>query len=231
MPMEEQHIMAAFDRDLQEIQAQLMKMGGLVEAAIKDSAEALRTRDGELAEQVRKRDTEIDKLDVQVNESCARVLALRQPAASDLRLVLSVMRISQNLERMGDYAKNIAKRALVLSDLEPIEGTGMLITKMATEVHSMLTDALDSFVRQDEDLAEQVRQRDLDVDHMYNAMFRELLTFMMEDPRLITTSMHLHFVAKNIERMGDHTTSIAEQVTYFLSGDLPDDARPKASPL
>lgn len=231
MPMEEQHIASAFDRDLKQIETQLMKMGGLVEIAIKESAEALRKRDLDLAEVVRNRDVAIDELDGQINLNCANVLALRQPAASDLRMVLAVMRISQNLERIGDYAKNIAKRTTPLTEHDRSDGTGTTIQKMASEVNSMLTDALDAFVRRDTVLAEQVRERDIDVDHLYNAVFRELLTFMMEDQRTITANMHLHFAAKNIERMGDHVTSIAEQVIYFLSGEFPEEKRPKASSL
>ena len=229
MPMEEQHIVTAFDRDLQQIESQLMEMGGLVELAIKQSVDALRKQDTKLAETVVKRDKKIDALDETLNEHCARIIALRQPAASDLRLVLSVMRITHNLERIGDYAKNIAKRTIHLSKIDHVNGTNTMIAKMAGEVHLMLTDVLDAYVRQDVDLAEQVRQRDLDVDQLYNAFFRELLTFMMEDPRIITACMHLHFVAKNIERMGDHITAIAEQITYMISGDVPTDKRPTAS--
>jgi len=227
--MEEQHIMKAFDRDLQEIQSQVMKMGGRVEAAIRDSAEALRTRDGDLGEIVRKRDAAIDRLDLDINEACARVIALRQPAASDLRLVLSVIKISHNLERIGDYAKNLAKRSNVLGELDPVSGAVGSIGKMSKEVLSMLSDVLNAHVRHDDALANQVRHRDMEVDQMYNAMFRELLTFMMEDPRSITACMHLHFIAKNIERMGDHVTEIAEQVIYVVTGELPEDERPKAT--
>jgi phosphate transport system protein len=184
-----------------------------------------------LADQVRKGDALIDELDVQINESCAQVIALRQPAASDLRLVLSVMRASHNLERIGDYAKNIARRGAALVAMEPVDGAGVTISKMAGQVNDMLGDTMKAFVQRDGVLADQVRMNDVDVDQMYNAMFRELLTFMMEDPRSISACMHLHFAAKNIERMGDHVTSIAEQVTYFLSGDLPDDERPKESSI
>jgi phosphate transport system protein len=225
------HIVAAFDRDLKEIQAQLVKMSELVSAAILNSAEALRRGNEALADQVRKGDALIDELDVQINESCAQVIALRQPAASDLRLVLSVMRASHNLERIGDYAKNIARRGAALVAMEPVDGAGVTISKMAGQVNDMLGDTMKAFVQRDGVLADQVRMNDVDVDQMYNAMFRELLTFMMEDPRSISACMHLHFAAKNIERMGDHVTSIAEQVTYFLSGDLPDDERPKESSI
>lgn len=223
----ERHIASAFDRDLETVQALVVKMGGLVEAAITDAALALETRDDELAEDVRRRDRSIDLLEAQVNEEAARLIALRSPTATDLRLVLTVIKISANLERVGDYAKNIAKRSNVLAHMPVIEGAGMALRRMSSTVEKMLKDALDSYVHRDAALASDVRARDLEVDQMYNALFREFLTHMMEDPRNITACMHLHFIAKNIERMGDHATSIAEQVVYLVSGALPDESRPK----
>ena len=225
----EKHISSAFDRDLETIQALAVKMGGMVEAAITDAATALETRDEELAEQVRRRDKAIDALEAQLNEDAARLIALRAPTATDLRMVLAVMKIAHSLERVGDYAKNMAKRTHVLSQMPPIDGAGLALRRMSNAVGKMVQDALDSYIRRDAALAEDVRQRDLEVDQMYNALFREFLTHMMEDPRNITPCMHLHFIAKNVERMGDHATSIAEQVVYLVTGDLPDEARPKSS--
>ncbi|SEW17223.1 phosphate uptake regulator, PhoU [Aliiroseovarius sediminilitoris] len=227
--MTDQHIASAFDRDLEEIQAHLMKMGGMVEDAIREGAKSLKRRDEELADTVRKNDKKIDALDLQIQEECARVLALRQPIASDLRTVLTVMKVAANLERIGDYAKNMAKRTTVLVHMPPIDGASGAIKRMAGEAQSMLTDALDAYIRRDADLAHDVRQRDLEIDQMYNALFREFLTFMMEDPRNISSCMHLHFIAKNIERMGDHVTSIADQVIYLVTGEMPDEARPKGN--
>ena len=224
----EKHIASAFDRDLETVQALVVKMGGMVEQAITDAARALETRDEELAEEVRRRDRGIDALELQINEEAARLVALRAPRATDLRLVLSVIKISASLERCGDYAKNIAKRTNILSHMPVVEGSGMALRRMSTTVEEMLRDALDSYVQRDAALAADVRSRDLEVDQMYNALFREFLTYMMEDPRNITACMHLHFIAKNIERMGDHATSIAEQVLYLVSGELPDDVRPKS---
>lgn len=221
------HIMTAFDRDLEAIQAKIMKMGGLVEAAIVDAAKSLETRDEELAKRVRENDKVIDALEEQVNEEAARLIALRAPTASDLRTVLSVMKISVNLERCGDYAKNLAKRTSILVQMQPPSGTTTSIRRMAREVEMMMKDALDAYIHRDVVLAEQVRQRDREVDQMYNALFREFLTFMMEDPRNISSCMHLHFIAKNIERVGDHVTSIAEQVIYLVTGEMPDESRPK----
>jgi phosphate transport system protein len=224
---QEPHIVSAYDRDLEAIQAMIMKMGGLVETAIMHAAESLETRDEDLADQVRRGDAAIDGLEERVNEECARTIARRQPAAGDLRTILTVLKISNNLERIGDYAKNMAKRTSVLVQMRPIDGAAGSIRRMAKQVEVMLKDALDAYIQRDAELAEDIRQRDMDVDQMYNALFRNFLTHMMEDPRNITACMHLHFIAKNIERMGDHVTSIAEQVIYLVDGEMPPDDRPK----
>lgn len=223
----DQHILSAFDRDLESIQTLIIKMGGMVEAAILDGATALETRDVELAEQVRQNDKRVDELEERINTQAARVLALRSPAATDLRAVLTVMKTSANLERIGDYAKNMGKRVPALVETAAIEGAGGALKRMAQTVQEMLKDALDAYIQRDAEKAEVVRQRDSDVDQMYNTLFRELLTHMMEDPRNITACMHLHFIAKNIERMGDHVTSIAEQVIYLVTGSIPEETRPK----
>ena len=223
----ERHILSAFDRDLEAVQAMVVKMGGMVEAAIHDAASALEMRDDELAEAVRRRDKAIDALEHQINDEAARLIALRAPRATDLRMVLSIIKISSSLERVGDYAKNIAKRSHVLADLPAIAGSGMALRRMSSAVEALMKDALDSYIQRDVALAEDVRQRDLEVDQMYNALFREFLTHMMEDPRNITACMHLHFIAKNIERMGDHVTSIADQVIFLITGEMPTDVRPK----
>ena len=221
------HIARAFDRDLEAIQALVLRMGGLVEAALSDAAAALETRDDALAAQVRAGDTAIDALEEQVNAECARLIAIRAPAASDLRTVLSVMKIASSLERCGDYAKNLAKRSAVLATMPDIPGAAGSIRRMARQVGLLLKHALDAYIARDVGLAEEVRQQDQDVDQMYTALFREFLTYMMEDPRNITACMHLHFIAKNIERVGDHATTIAEQVIYLATGSLPGEARPK----
>ncbi|MCE8471159.1 phosphate signaling complex protein PhoU, partial [Rhodovulum sulfidophilum] len=179
--MKDPHIVKSYDRDLEGIQALIMKMGGLVEIAILEAATSLEARDEELAERVRAGDKAIDALEEKVNEEAAQLLALRQPSAGDLRTVLSVMKISANLERCGDYAKNMAKRTGVLVQMAPMEGAAGAIRRMAKAVELMLKDALDAYIQRDAELAEDVRQRDLEVDQMYNALFRELLTFMMEE--------------------------------------------------
>lgn len=226
--MSEPHIVSAFDRDLEAIQSTILKMGGLVEAAILGAADALEARDAEAAAEVRAQDPRIDRLEDEVNAEAARIIAMRQPMGADLRNVLAVMKISGNLERIGDYAKNLAKRTGVLAGLPPVGGSSRSVRRMAREVQGMLRDVLDACLRRDAGLARAVRERDLEVDQIYNSLFRELLTHMMEDPRHITAAMHLHFIAKNIERMGDHVTAIAEQVIYLVTGALPDDERPKA---
>ncbi|WP_323764648.1 phosphate signaling complex protein PhoU [Marinovum sp.] len=217
----QEHIVSSFDRDLEGIQARIMKMGGLVEQAILDAAQALESRDEELSEKVRRGDKAIDALDEMIHEEAARVIALRAPTAVDLRIILSVMKTSNDLERIGDLAKNMAKRNSVLMQLTQIDGATAALRRMARAVEVMLKDALDAYIQRDAALARDVILRDTDVDQMYNATFREFLTFMMEDPRNITACMHLHFIAKNLERMGDHVTSVAEQVVFLVEGAMP----------
>ncbi|MFV2034341.1 MAG: phosphate signaling complex protein PhoU, partial [Halocynthiibacter sp.] len=164
---QDQHIASAFDRDLEAIQGQIMKMGGLVEAAILDAAKSLETRDLELAGAVRTRDRQIDLLEEQINFEAARLIALRAPMGTDLRTVLTVMKVSGNLERVGDYAKNIAKRTSVLARLAAVNGSSGALRRMAQQVEAMLKDVLDAYIQRDAELAENVRQRDFEVDQMY----------------------------------------------------------------
>ena len=222
-----QHIRSAFDRDLDMIQAKMLKMGGLVEAAILDAAKSFESRDLELAQEVRARDKKIDALEAQINEDVTRIIALRAPAASDLRTLLSILKVAGNLERIGDYAKNMAKRTNVLLQLPLIENSPASLRRLAREVQIMLKDALDAYTQRDAEMGMDIISRDRDIDELYNALFREFLTYMMEDPRNITPCMHLHFIAKNIERMGDHVTSLAEQVVFVVTGELPGEPRDK----
>ena len=225
----EPHIASAFDRDLEAIQAMIVRMAGLVETSLLQAAEALETRDEELADTVREGDKVIDDLELQINTEAARMIALRAPAASDLRTALSVIKIAASLERCGDYTKNLAKRSNVLAQLSPVGGSTGSIRRIAKAVQLQLAGAIDAYIKRDYDMAVEVRNRDKDIDQMYNALFREFLTHMMEDPRNITACMHLHFIAKNIERLGDHATAIAEQVIYLITGHLPEESRPKGS--
>ena len=225
--MQDKHIVTSFDNDLERIQAYIMKMGGLVEASISDAADSFLLRDVELAEKVRARDANIDELEALINDDAARVLALRAPTAIDLRLILSVIKVSANLERIGDYSKNMAKRTSVLLQMSEIDNASSSLRRLAKEVELMLKDALDAYIQRDPERALEVIKKDKDVDQMYNGLFRQFLTFMMEDPRNITACMHLHFIAKNIERMGDHVTSIAEQVVFLTTGERPSEPREK----
>lgn len=225
--MIDKHIVSSFDRDLEGIQAAVMRMGGLVEVALADSAKALESRDLELAEQVRRGDRAVDELDQTIKRDCAQLIALRAPSASDLRTVLSVIEISSHLERCGDYAKNIGKRTIAMAGSAEIPGALASLRRMSKFVETMVKDSLDAYIQRDEQKAREIIERDVEADQIYNTLFRSLLTNMMEDHRNIATGMHLHFVAKNIERVGDHATGIAEQTIYLVTGQLPDEERPK----
>ncbi|MBA3909515.1 MAG: phosphate transport system regulatory protein PhoU, partial [Rhodobacter sp.] len=222
------HIVAAFDRELEALQAHLGRMGGLVEAALVQAARALEAHDLDAAEKVISGDAAVDALEDFIQTEAASLIARRAPTAGDLRLVLAVMRVAHSLERVGDYAKNVAKRTRVLGQSAPLDGHAGTIRRMALLVSKMLEDAQLALVRKDAALAEEVRNRDIDIDQMYNTLFRSLLTYMMESAGNIGPSMHLHFIAKNIERAGDHATAIAEQAFYLATGTLPTDPRPKA---
>ena len=225
--MDTPHIVKSFDEQLGQIESLIMEMGGLVEKQIAEAAEALLSRDTELSASVRDNDKRIDELDDKISDVAVRVIALRQPMAEDLRRVVAALKISANLERIGDYAKNIAKRTSVLAQAEPVGPAVKTIKRMSKLVQEMIKDVLDAYVAHDIHTADDVRRRDEEVDQVHNALFRELLTYMMEDPRNITPCMHLLFIAKNVERMGDHATGIAEQVYYMIHGSMPEDDRPK----
>ena len=221
-----QHIVFSFDQDLQSVQAKVMRIGSLAETALSDAVLSLETRDVKLAERVRTRDTLIDNLTEEIKVSCAKLLALRAPTAIDLRIVLSVMAIGGNLERIGDYAKNIAKRASVISENPPVSVVHPLRTITDFVVH-MISDSLDSYIQRSQSIAESVLIRDQRVDEMYTALFRNMLIEMQEKQHEMTVGMHLQFIAKNIERAGDQATNIAEQTIYLVTGMKPNDDRPK----
>ena len=225
--MVEKHIVSAFDEDIENIQSTLMKMGGLVEKSLFDASEALVKSDLNLAKLVRENDRTIDEMEEEINAQTARLIALRSPIATDLRDALSFIKIASNLERIGDYGKNMAKRSLVMKPSSINEQGCRSLKRMTKDVIVMMNNGLDAYIRKDVALAESVILQDQDIDQHYNALFREFLTFMMENPKNITTCMHLHFIAKNIERVGDHITSIAEQAIYVATGEYPSDDRPK----
>jgi phosphate transport system protein len=225
------HIAPTFDREMEALLAQLVLMSGLVERALTESAAALEKMDTAAAERLISADAAIDALDEQINLDAAGIIARRGPTASDLRLILAVMRTSASLERVGDLAKNVAKRTVPLAQARQVEGATGTIRRMAKMVAVMLEEAMRALTRKDAALAADVRARDVDIDQMYNNLFRSLLTHMLENQANITPSMHLHFIAKNIERAGDHATGIAEQAIYLATGQLPGDPRPKADAM
>ncbi|MBP0464657.1 phosphate signaling complex protein PhoU [Roseomonas sp. PWR1] len=225
MPTE--HIVRSYDEDLRRLRDMTGRMGGLAERQVADATRALVRRDTALASEVVQRDAQIDQLEREIEAFCVRLLALRQPVAQDLRVVIAAMKTSNDLERIGDYARNAAKRAIVLASLPSI-GSLAGFERMAQLVQENLKAAMDAFVANDAEAARRVWEADEPVDAIYNGIFRELLTFMMEDPRNISAATHMLFIAKNLERIGDHTTNIAERIHYAVLGDsLPDD-RPKA---
>lgn len=212
------HTVKSFDDDITQLRAIITRMGGLCELQISAAVEALVTRNIEAALQVVADDKRIDALEAEAEALAVRIIALRAPLGGDLREIVAAMKIAGVLERMGDYAKNIAKRASALAQAPPIEPV-VIVPEMARAVISMIRDVLDAFVDRDIALARIVYERDRHVDDFYNSLFRSLLTFMMENPHYITPSTHLLFVAKNLERIGDYATSVGEMVYFAVTGE------------
>ena len=224
---ESAHIVTAVDADLRQIETLLLEMGGLVEAQIADGVQALITRDVEAGQRVRRKDKDVDAFEAQIDELAIRFIAMRQPMAVDLRRVVTALKVTSSLERMGDYAKNMGKRVEALAEAGNIGGSSKMIERMSKLVREMVRDVLDAFIARDTAMAYEIRDRDEQVDQLHNTLFREMLTYMMEQPQNITACLHLLFIAKNVERMGDHATGIAEQIIYLVDGALPDDDRQK----
>lgn len=224
--MMNEHTAKAFDVDLQELGRMVAEMGGLAEKQIADSVAALSKRDAERAKRVVANDASIDRLQSEIEEKAVLTIARRQPMAVDLREVVSALRVANDLERIGDLAKNIGKRVTLTGDFHPqklIRG----VEHMAALVLTQLKEVLDSYAAHDLGKALAVWKGDEEVDALCTSLFRELITYMMEDPRNITFCIHLMFCAKNIERMGDHATNIAETVHYLIEGRPITDQRPK----
>ena len=217
MPTTAGHTLKAFDEDLDRLRALISQMGGLAEHAIRESMRCLVQRDLEGALRIVENDKKLDALEVETERRAIQILALRAPMAGDLRDVVAALKISSVVERIGDYAKNIAKRVPLLENSGAVE-TLSLLPEMARIATEMVHDVLTAFVERDADAAVRVCERDHAVDDFYNSIFRTLLTFMMENPHNISQSAHLLFVAKNIERVGDHATNIAEMVYYAATG-------------
>ena len=221
------HIVRSYDDDLNGLTAEVARMGGLAEAEVGDSLIAVVRRDVPLAESVVTRDEQLDDMERDIEKKVIQMIALRQPLANDLRRTVSAMKIANNLERIGDLAKNIAKRALVIAESEPMTPLTRSIERMGRLVNQRLKEVLDAYTSGQVDRAIQVWSRDKEVDEHYNALFRELLTYMMGDPRTITACAHMLFVAKNLERIGDHATNIAEIIHYDITGQTMATERPK----
>ncbi|QIE57680.1 phosphate signaling complex protein PhoU [Pikeienuella piscinae] len=223
------HIVTSFDDDLIELRARISEMGGLAETLLALALDSVEKRDSALADEVITKDKRIDALEFEVERLATQVIVKRQPLAQDLRLVISAMKLSTTLERIGDLAKNIAKRGKHLSTTSPMRVSGSVV-RMGRQALAQLTAVLDAYAKTDVEAAISVWRRDVEIDDAYNAMFRELVTYMMEDPRTIGHGSQLLFIAKNLERIGDHATHVAEMIYYTAKGEPLGDDRPKGDP-
>jgi phosphate transport system protein len=226
-----EHTVKSFEEELNTLSAECARMGGLTESQVADAITAVVKRNQELAGAVVGRDDRLDIAEREIERRAIRLIALRQPLADDLRRTVAAMKIANNLERCGDLAKNIAKRTLVIIESDPMTPLTRSIDRMGKLVLARLTSVLDAYTRSDLDRALAVWSQDDEVDEHYNSLFRELLTYMMGDPRTITACAHMLFVAKNLERIGDHATNIAEIVHYEITGEEMIIARPKTDAL
>ncbi|MGE4281776.1 MAG: phosphate signaling complex protein PhoU [Magnetospirillum sp.] len=222
------HTVKSYDEELAHLTNIIARMGGMAEAQFAAALQALSKRDSDLAARVVAGDSRVDELEHEVQQFTVRLLALRQPVASDLRHIVAALKISSELERVADYAANVAKRSLVLNQLPPVKPVNAVL-HLAHLVQEILKDILDAYIERDVDKAVRVWNRDEEVDDMYTGLFRELITYMMEDPRTITACTHLMFMAKNIERIGDHATNIAETLHFLVVGTPIKGERPKGN--
>ena len=215
--MERQHISASFDQELTELRTMILAMGGKVEMMITESVKSLAGRDSALAERIIAMDHEVNGFEVAIDEKCLQLLALRQPAARDLRFITLALKIVTDLERIGDQCANIAKRVKELNEEPPLKPY-IDIPRMAQHTENMVKEALDAFVRGDVDLAIKVCKDDEFVDNLNNQVQRELLTFMIEDPATISRAIKINYISKYLERISDHATNIAEMVIFMVKG-------------
>lgn len=222
-----EHTVKAFTEELDALTQEVARMGGLAETAVNDCLTAVARRDTELAQLVIQRDVKIDAAQREIERRAIKLFALRQPLASDLRVVLTGWRIASELERVGDLAKNIAKRALVLNQSEPIQLTRS-VDRLGKIAAAHLKQVIDAYANKDLQTALSVWHSDDNIDAHYNSLFRELLTYMIEDPRTISSCAHLLFIAKNLERIGDHGTNIAEHIHFLVTGEEIATQRPRA---
>ena len=222
-----EHIVRSYEEELSLLNNKIAKMGGLAEQVLGQSIDALEGRDPDLAGDTIQQDEAIDELEKEIEEQAIVMIARRQPMAYDLRQIMAALRISSDLERIGDLGKNIAKRALAVVGEQQPKQLMLGLKHMGELALGQLKEVLDAYIERDADRALKVWYRDEEIDAMYNSLFRELLTYMMEDPRNIGLCTHLLFGAKNIERIGDHATNIAETVYYLVHGRPITDQRPK----
>ena len=227
-----EHIVKSYEDELNTLTAECSRMGGLTEAQVADAILAVVKRNKELATSVVGRDDKLDVAERDIERKAIRLIALRQPMANDLRRTVAAMKIAGNLERCGDLAKNIAKRSLVIIESDPLTPLTRSLERLGKLVVGRLSTVLDAYTRSDLERAMSVWSQDDEVDEHYNSLFRELLTYMMGDPRTITACAHMLFVAKNLERIGDHATNIAEIVHYEITGEeMISSTRPKTDSL
>ncbi|MBW3097494.1 phosphate signaling complex protein PhoU [Pseudohoeflea coraliihabitans] len=221
------HTVTAYDDELRWLMRRISEMGGLAEGMVADSLKALIEADTALAQRVISEDVLLDRAEREISEKAVLVIAKRQPMASDLREIIGSIRIAADLERVGDLGKNIAKRVIAVHTMAQPKSLVRGLEHLSELALTQLKEVLDAFSSKSSDLAVSIRERDDEIDAIYTSLFRELLTYMMEDPRNITACTHLLFCAKNIERIGDHATNIAETVFYVATGEQLSDERPK----
>ena len=218
--MDHFQIVNRFDKDLSEIESLLVEMADLVAKQINDSALALQLGDNQLAKAVTKNDSKINRLEEKIDDKAIRLIALRQPMAEDLRSAITTLKVSNCLERMGDYAKTLSYRARKVDDFSAMKSILRSITETSEKIINMLNVVMEAYVNRDLNKAYDAREADQEINDRTDALFRELLTYMMENPRNIETCTHLLFISKNLERSGDQVTNIAEQVHYLVTGNL-----------
>ena len=221
-----EHIIKSYDQELQRLDNTIAEMGGMAESQLAAAIDAVVKRDSDLATEVIENDAKVDELEHEVESLVVRLLALRQPMARDLRQIVAALKTATDLERICDYAANVAKRSIVLNQTAPVKPVYAL-PRMGSLCQGMVKDMLDAYVERDADKALAVWLRDEELDEMYTSLFRELLTYMIEDARNITPCTHLLFMAKNLERIGDHTTNIAETLYFLVHGKPLQQIRPK----
>jgi phosphate transport system protein len=226
--MNDDHIVSSFDEDMTRLETMFLEMGEIVTEQLKSATRALRKEDRVLAKQVVKGDKQLNKMEAELNDLAIKILALRQPFAGDLRKVVTTLKSAGHLERIGDLTRNMAQRTNTITKASADTGPIETLIRMSDIVQDMIITIMRAYKNRDTDLAMKVRARDESVDTSHNALFREMLTYMMEDLRNISGCMHVMFMAKNIERMGDNVADIAKEIIYMNTGDWPEDKRIKS---